>query len=169
MLKRLLKIRISTIALDDFSTGFVFIVLTIKQTKLTSGQLALFSVNTFLFGYYFAPLLSSQKARVASLITAARQEEMVILDILTQSHLLSKSERHRLKLRLRIYVTSVIGNTSVRADNPYYNELLYFATPNRSKDQPVMGVIYERISRTQINRDTMNNLSRPKFTLMNGS
>jgi hypothetical protein len=162
MLKSLLKIRISTIAWILFAV-FIVVVLTIKQTKLTAGQLALFSVNTFLFGYYFAPLLSSQKSRVASLISAARQEEMVLLDILTQCHLLSKSERHRLKLRLRIYVTSVVGNTSIRADNPYYNELLYYVTSVHSKDEPIMHVIYDRISRTQMNRDTMNNLFESKI------
>jgi hypothetical protein len=162
MLQRLLSIRISLIAW--ILLGFFMVVIaTQHQAKLTAGQLALFSVNSFLFGYYFAPLLSAQKARVAGLITAGRSEEMAVLDILTQSHLLGKAERHKLKVRLRVYLSSIIGNTSVRADNPYYDELLYYTKSVHGKDEQVMGVIYDRVSKTQGNRDTMNNLFASKI------
>ncbi len=161
MLANLLKIRISIIGLTLLA--FYLVLLQISpQLKLTPGQLALFSVNSFLFGYYFAPMLSAQKARVAALITAVRQEEMAVLDILTQSHLLSKSARHHLKVKLRVYLESVIGNTKVRADNPYYDELLYYTKKATGEDETVMNVIYDRVAKTQANRDTMNNLFASK-------
>jgi hypothetical protein len=137
---------------------FLLLLHYLHQEKLTPGQLALFSVNSFLFGYYFAPLLSAQKTRVANLITAARQEETTILDILTQSHLLSEKRRHHLKIRLKVYLDSVIGNEKVRADNPYYDELLYYTKKVDGEDAQVMSLIYDRVSKTQANRDTMNNL-----------
>ncbi len=157
MLKSLLKIRISTIAVVLFVFYLVFIQLNVPM-KLTPGQLALFSVNSFLFGYYFAPMLSAQKSRVAALIAAVRQEETAILDILTQSHLLSKPVRHKLKVKLRVYLDDIIGNTHVKADNPYYDELLYYSKKATGEDAAVMNVIYDRLAKTLTNRDTMNNL-----------
>jgi len=100
---------------------------------------------------------------VAQLIGAARQEEMTVLDILTQAHLLSAKERHQLKIKLKVYLLSIIGNTAVEADNPYYDELLYHTKQVKGEDKAVMGVIYDRVSKTQSNRDTMNNLFNSKI------
>jgi len=155
--KKLLSIRISVMAWVLF-IGFLIVVATVHQRKLSAGQLALFSVNSFLFGYYFSPLLSAQKSRVGSLISAARQEEMTLLDILTQAHMMTDAGRHKLKVKLRVYLESVIGNTKVRADNPYYDELLYFTKEIKGEDKDVMNTIYNSVSKTQGNRDTMDNL-----------
>lgn len=157
MLKQILRIRISTIGVVLF-VFFLFFVFWHHPMKLTPGQLALFSVNSFLFGYYFAPLLSAQKTRVANLISAVRQEEMAVLDILTQSHLLTDATRHKLKVKLAVYLKDEIGNDQVAADNPFYDDLLYFAKQAKGEDQAVMNVIYDRLAKTQANRDAMNNL-----------
>jgi hypothetical protein len=162
MLNRLLSIRISVMTWILLGI-FIIYVFIAHPTKLTPGQLALFSVNSFLFGYYFAPLLNSQKSRVASLILAARQEEMVLLDILTQSHLLTKTVRHQLKIRLAVYLRNLIGNKAISADNIYYNELLYYVKSIEGKDESVMNIIYYRVSKTMSNRDVMNNLFASKI------
>ncbi len=161
MLKTLLRIRISLISALLLCL-FGAVVLFLPQMKLTAGQLALFSVNSFLFGYYFAPLLSAQKSRVAALITTIRQEQMVILDVLTQSHLLSDRIRHQLKIRLRVYLESILANDKVSADNRFYDELLYFIKQVKGEDAGVAGTIYDRICKTQANRDAMNNLFAAK-------
>lgn len=141
---------------------FLVLIYFLKPIKMTSGQLALFSVNSFLFGYYFSPLLSAQKSRVASLITTARQEEMAVLDILTQSHLLSKSVRHKLKVKLRVYLRSIVGNNKLTADNTYYDEILHYTKQAKGEDAQVMNLVYDRMAKTQTNRDTMNNLFASK-------
>lgn len=152
----LLKIRISMIAWALLVIFMVIIEIS-TQRKPTAGQLALFSVNSFLFGYYFAPLLAGQKSRVAALILGVRAETMTVLDILTQSHLLSPKIRHALKVKLRVYAESILSNPRVSADNPYYDELLYYVKSVKTGDQQVLGVIYDRIAKTQLNRDTMAN------------
>ncbi len=157
MLKKLLNIRLSLI----YPTLFVlfFLVLTyVAPTKLTPGQLALYSVNTFLFGFYFSPLLNAQKARVDNLNKAVRQDVMAVLDILAQSHLLSESVRHELKVRLRLYIDSVNHNPKVSADNLYYDELLRYTKQAKFKDDSVMDSIYGQVSKTQEDRDNIQNL-----------
>jgi hypothetical protein len=157
MLKALLKIRLSYIYPALFVVFFLALTLVHPQA-LTPGQLALYSVNTFLFGFYFSPLLSAQKARVDGLNKAVRQEVMVMLDILAQSHMLKPIDRHELKVRLRAYLDSVNGNANISADNEYYDELLRFTKQPKYKDDSVMDTIYNRVSKTQEDRDNLQNL-----------
>jgi hypothetical protein len=136
---------------------FFVILWVYHRQALTPGQLALFSANSFLFGYYFGPILNAQKGRVDTLSKSVRQEEMTMLDILAQSHLLKPKERHDLKLRLKVYLHSVIRNDKVRPDNPYYDELLRFTKQGKFSGNSVMDVIYNRVAKTQENRDAMQN------------
>ena len=161
MLKAVLSVRMSVIA-GMLLVTFGLVIALAPQMKLTPGQLALFSVNTFLFSYYFAPLLAAQKTRVANLNATARTEQVVIYDILTQSHLLTKKVRHDLKVKLRVYLDSIIENPKLRADNLYYDELLYYSKQVKGQNEQVMNVIYERVVKTQTNRDTLNNLFASK-------
>lgn len=81
-----------------------------------------------------------------------------MLDILTQSHLLSEGMRHKLKIKLAVYLRDEIGNEQITADNRFYDELLYYTKQAKGEDQAVMNVIYERLAKTLSNRDTLNNL-----------
>lgn len=163
MKNKILHISLSTFAVILFVSSVIFLYF-YEQATLSPGQLALFSVNSFLFGYYFAPLLAAQKGRVGQLNSVARQETMVLLDILTQSHLLSDKTRKELKLKLAVYLQSIIYNKNIQADNPYYDELLHYTKQNKVKadDQAVLDTIYARISKTQETRDNLNNLFRAK-------
>ena len=158
MLKSLLKIRLSILA-PSFFAFFAVLVFIVPRQVLSPGQLALFSVNSFLFGYYFGPLLSAQKSRVAGLNALTRQEEMTILDILSQAHLLKKeSTRHTLKVKLKAYLDSIIGNYHISADNAYYDELLYWLKHQEGEDQQVLDQIYNEVSKTQDHRSDISNL-----------
>ena len=161
MLKSLLKIRLSVLA-PTYFVFFAFAVFLVPRQTITPGQLALFSVNSFLFGYYFSPLLSAQKTRVAGLNALTRQEEMTILDILTHAHLLKESTRHTLKVKLKAYIDSIIGNYNISADNEYYDELLYWLKNTKGDDQQILDQIYGEVSKTQDHRSDISNLLASK-------
>ena len=155
MFRKFLSIRLSYIY-PMFFVFFMFLLSFMKPATLTSGQLALYGTNSFLFGFYFSPLLSGQKSRVASLAGVIRSESMTILDILNQAHLLKPDIRHELKVRLKVYIDSIYRNNKVSADNPYYDDLLHFSREKRFAGDPVMDTVYGRIAKTQENRDSMN-------------
>jgi len=155
MFKSLLNIRLTYIYPILFVI-FMVILSYMQPAKLTTGQLALYSTNTFLFGFYFLPLLSTQKTRIDNLSTTVRSEATTLLDILAQLHLLKPAARHEVKVRLKVYLDSIYKNTAVSADNIYYDDLLQFTREDRFKDDPVMATIYTRMSKTQENRDTLN-------------
>lgn len=157
MLNSILNIRLTYIYPALFVL-FFYLLSVVEPQKLTPGQLALYSVNSFLFGFYFSPLLSAQKARVDGLNKAVRQEVMTILDILAQSHMLRPRVRHQLKIRLGAYLHSIHKSKKISADNPHYDELLRYTKQDKFKDDSVMDTIYGRISKTQENRDNIQSL-----------
>lgn len=154
-MRKLLNIRLTYIYPLLFLL-FMALLSFMNPANLTSGQLALYGTNSFLFGFYFLPLLGNQKDRVANLSRTIRSEAMTILDILTQAHLLKPEVRHDLKVRLKVYVDSIYQNKKISADNIYYDSLLYYTREKRFANDSVMGTIYDRVSKTQENRDSIN-------------
>lgn len=56
----------------------MIIVLILPSIKFDSGALMLFSVNSFLYGFYISPILGAQKARVEDLHKIVRSESNAI-------------------------------------------------------------------------------------------
>ncbi len=155
MLRSLLQIRLTYL----YTGLFVFYALVLRfvdRLALTPGQLALFSVNSFLFGYYFGPILSAQKVRVDTMNKTVRTEVMLLLDVLAQSHLLTDKQRLELKRLLAEYIDSILGNEQVRAENVQYDALLRYVTKGKHRDDVVMQGIYARLQKSQENLDTLN-------------
>ncbi len=62
MFKALLKIRLSYyfVIFLIFYTGLLMFI---PKPELPAAGLTLFSINSFLFGFYFTPILNNQKAK----------------------------------------------------------------------------------------------------------
>ncbi len=164
MMRRLLNIRLSFFYPIVF-IAFLLILTHIKRVTLTSGQLTLFSVNSFLYAYYLGPILGAQKARVDDLSNTVRSENMVMLDILAQAHLLPAADRKALKTRVAAYLDSIIGNPDVGAENEHYDALLQFLTQEKYRSNSTMGTILARFTKTQENRDKISlQLARRMFS-----
>lgn len=157
MLRGLLNIRLSYLY-PSFFIVFMVVLRFVDRLALTPGQLALFSVNSFLFGYYFGPILGAQKARVDTMSKTVRSEVMLMLDILAQSHFLKEKQRLEIKAKVAEYVDSIVDNPKVRAENPHYDDLLRYVTEGKNRDDVVMQGIYNRLQKSQENRDTLNSL-----------
>lgn len=157
MLRRLLNIRLTYIYPSLFIM-YMLVLRFVDRLALTPGQLALFSVNSFLFGYYFGPILAAQKSRVDVMSKAVRSEVMLLLDVLAQSHFLTEKQRLQIKELIARYVDSIVDNPKVRAENPHYDELLQYVTKGKHREDVVMQGIYNRLQKSQENRDTLNSL-----------
>lgn len=158
-MKALLRIRLSHFYVIFFISYFILLSITDKVT-LSGGQLTLFSVNSFLYGFYFGPLFTGQKARVEEMIKSMRQEELTILDILNYSHELDEADRHELKVKLDSYLKSIVSKDNVDADNPRYDDLLEYTSQRKFKNNDAMRTIYEKLGLTQQNRDQLGYLMK---------
>lgn len=72
-MNKLLKIRLS-LFFWIFFILYVSILFLVPSVKFDSGALTLFSVNSFLYGFYIAPILSVQKSRIEELHRVVRAE-----------------------------------------------------------------------------------------------
>ncbi|HSX00573.1 MAG TPA: hypothetical protein VLH38_06075 [Patescibacteria group bacterium] len=104
-MKLLLKIRLSWFFFGFFalylSLSFIF-----KGTTFTSGSLTLFSVNSFLYGFYISPVLLSQKTRIDDLSKAIRAEANALFDILLKTKKLPKRSRSILQDLIEDYIAA---------------------------------------------------------------
>jgi len=69
----LTKIRLSTY-FWFFFVLFLLLSFVLPQYKFDAGALTLFSVNSFLYGFYISPILGAQKARIDALHQSVRSE-----------------------------------------------------------------------------------------------
>ena len=63
----LTKIRLSQYLVGLF-IFFCLLVILLPHVSFSSGALTLFSVNSFLYGFYISPILGAQKARIEELL-----------------------------------------------------------------------------------------------------
>jgi hypothetical protein len=158
-----MKIRLSLIFLLSFALFWIFLS-QYEPADLTDGQIALFSVTSILFGFYFGPILDSQKRRVETIAGILRSEVRTILDIMAHAHLLEIHDRKELKARLKVYTDSVLeARARITTDNPYYDELLRFVKQAKFKENSVMDNIYSEISETQDHRDELEAAIKSKL------
>lgn len=117
----LLKIRLSWY----FVFFFVFytaICLILPRQKFESGALALFSVNSFLYGFYIAPILGAQKARVEDLHRIVRSEANAIFAMVIKLKPLPAKLRNELQAMFTAYLKACI-----KEKKPAEGEVLYEA------------------------------------------
>ena len=78
------KIRLTWYLYFLFATFFL-IKLQIPKIELGSGALTLFSVNSFLYGFYIGPIMSGQKARIEELTRIIRSEANALFSMLLET------------------------------------------------------------------------------------
>jgi hypothetical protein len=72
-----------------FFAGYALLLNFIPKLQLTGPQSTLFSINSFLFGLYFVPVLNAQKTRINELTKCMRAEAVLIYKALVKTRLYS--------------------------------------------------------------------------------
>jgi hypothetical protein len=117
----LLKIRLTTYFVL-FLAIYTVLSFVLPEQKFDSAALTLFSVNSFLYGFYIAPILGMQKARIEELHRIVRSEANSLFSTVLK---LKKQPRH-LRNELQKMVADYI-HAEVRAKRPGGGEKQYEA------------------------------------------
>lgn len=117
----LTKIRLS------YYFAFVFLAFAVTEAfipsvKFESGALMLFSVNSFLYGFYISPILGAQKSRIEELHKIVRSESNAIFAMVIGFAKLPVAFRHSLQEMLLDYL-----KVSVQQRQPGEGEIKYEA------------------------------------------
>lgn len=134
-----------------------FLGLAIFLPKLTFGgaQLTLFSVNSFLYGFYLAPLLAGQKGRIDELSKIVRNEAIALFTIRLKTRSLNDTEQNEFKKLEHAYIQSSLGKDTKKREQAYEAMIAYCLDYKGKNDETVRAVL-DKLIENQQNRTQMS-------------
>lgn len=146
----LTKIRLSWYFV--FFVIFYFALLSVlPRITFESAVLTLFSVNSFLYGFYISPVLSAQKARIEDLHRIVRSEANAIFTMVLGTKKLSKSLRTDVQKRFDDYIKKCAEN-KLEVAEAAYEDLITFCISYKGEDKEAMEKLLEKLVANQQNR-----------------
>jgi len=152
-MKKLLleKIRLSQYFLLAFVV-YAVVVYFAPKIKFDSGALTLFSVNSFLYGFYIAPILSAQKARIEELHRIVRAESNAIFAMVLSLKKLPKDFRIQIQTMFINYLKSSIRQQKPGEGEKNYEELITFCLDYKGPHSEEIGKLLDKLVANQQNR-----------------
>jgi hypothetical protein len=134
---------------------FGSLVIFLPRYKFESGALTLFSVNSFLYGFYISPILNAQKARIEELHKIVRAEANAIFAMVLMTKNMTKDERTDLQNMFTNYMQGNIRGHRKFAETAY-ERLITFAMEYKGKDQGTVDKLLDKLVANQQNRTNLN-------------
>jgi hypothetical protein len=150
-MKWLMKLRLSwwfVILLVTFGA----LSATVHGAIFSPAALTLFSVNSFLYGFYIAPVLAGQKQRIDELSKAVRAEANALFGMLLYTKKLPKISRNKLQAMFEVYMVASFNERNPAAGEEQYEELISYALEYKGKDPATVEKILNGVVANQQNR-----------------
>ncbi len=147
----LTKIRLSNYFWIFFVT-FLFASVKIHGRTFDAGALTLFSVNSFLYGFYIAPILGAQKARIEELHRIIRAEANALFSMALHLKKMPTELRKEIQTMITAYVRAKLKHKLATAGEKEYEALITFAVDYKGKEQPEIDKLLEALIGNQQNR-----------------
>lgn len=147
----LVKIRLSTYFWAFF---FIFLGLStiVPGQKFDAGALTLFSVNSFLYGFYIAPILGAQKARIEELHKIVRAESNALFALMLKTKKLPKETRNHFQALVTDYMKHKLHYKTANAGEPQYEQIISYCVSYRGDEKETMDKLLEGVVANQQNR-----------------
>lgn len=131
---------------------YLFLATVLPKQKFDSGALTLFSVNSFLYGFYLAPILSSQKARIEDLHRTVRSEANAIFAMALKMKKLPTGLRNRFQKELTEYLDASIKERKIAEGEKEYEDLIGFCLEYDGSHQEEVDKVLSDLIDNQKNR-----------------
>lgn len=127
-------------------------VLLAPSMKFDGGALTLFSVNSFLYGFYIAPIIGGQKGRIEELHRIVRAESNAIFAMVLNLKKLPKSLRNQIQEMFITYLRSSIREKKVSEGEKNYEELITFCLEYKGEHEETIDKLLDQLVANQQNR-----------------
>lgn len=151
----LLKIRLSWFFFIFFCLFLVFAYL-IDGVVFSPAALALFSVNSFLYGFYISPVLAAQKTRIDELNKIIRAEANALFDILLKTKKLPEKSRNHIQDMCAEYITASFRQRRPAEGEHEYERLISYCMDYDGKDPETIEKILNGLVLNQSNRSQLS-------------
>lgn len=142
------KVRLSNWFIIAFMIYFS-IAVSIPGIKLDSSVLTLFSVNSFLYGFYVSPIINYQKSRIDELHKLVRQETIALFEVAIGLKPLDAKDKKDYKKLLSNYINHMSSKKYNKAEDEY--EALITKSLDGSHELRTAKLISNQQNRTMIN------------------
>lgn len=155
MIPLLLKIRLSWFFLGCFLvfllSSYVFHGITFDSASLT-----LFSVNSFLYGFYISPILSVQKNRIDDLSKIIRAESNALFEMLIKTKKLPRQTRTKLQDMFEAYIAASFKQRKPAEGEDEYQRLISYCLDYDGEQQITIDKILDVLVSNQQNRSQLS-------------
>lgn len=154
MMKLLLTIRLSWFFIVTF-LAFFAVSLGINGVAFSPAALTLFSVNSFLYGFYIAPILGAQKNRIDELSRIIHAEANALFDILIKTKTLPRRSRTILQDLCEDYLEDSFKTRRPAQGEEEYERLISYCLEYKGKDPDTIKAILDKLISNQQNRSQL--------------
>lgn len=151
----LLKIRLSYYFLF-FLVVFIGLSYSLPGQKFDSSALTLFSVNSFLYGFYIAPILSSQKARIEEMHRIVRMEANALFSLGLHLKHLPEHLRNQLQDMVSGYIRAELRDKKPAGGESQYETLITFCLEYKGEHQERIDKTLDTLISNQQNRTNLS-------------
>lgn len=153
----LTKIRLSTYFWLFFVLFFVLSYV-LPGYKFDAGTLTLFSVNSFLYGFYVSPILGAQKARIDSLHQAVRSEANALFGLVLDLKKLPDELHDKVQDMIERYVVAKMQHGGISGGEEEYEALITYCVDAKGAHRDQLEATLKDVVDNQQNRTTFNML-----------
>jgi len=150
-MKLLLNIRLSWFFFVFFGIFFTLIHF-VPGVTFSASALTLFSVNSFLYGFYVSPILSNQKQRTDDMTRIVRAEANALFEMLLRTKKLPRISRNKLQSMFAEYMIANYNERRPAAGERQYEQIISYCLDYRGKDPETIEKILNGLIANQQNR-----------------
>ncbi len=153
-MKLLLKIRLSWFFLLSFVV-FFGLTFAIPGTTFAPAALTLFSINSFLYGFYISPILGAQKARIDDLSKIIRAEANALFDILIKTKKLPPISHKLIQEMCEDYIAASFKERKPAEGEHEYERIISYCLDYKGKEPETIEKILTVLVANQNNRSQL--------------
>jgi len=150
----LLKIRLSWFFFI-FLGLFLGLSYVLHGMAFTPAALTLFSINSFLYGFYISPVLGAQKARIEDLAKTIRAEANALFDILLKTKKLPPVSRNLIQEMCEDYLSASFRQRCPAEGEHEYERIISYCLDYKGKDPETIEKILGVLVANQANRSQL--------------
>ncbi len=130
----------------------------LPQYKFDPGTLTLFSVNSFLYGFYISPILAAQKLRIDSLHQSVRSEANALFSMVLNLKKLPNDLHAKVQDMIVSYVHAKLQRRSINGGEEQYEALITYCVEYKGEQKDKLEETLKSVVANQQNRTTFNML-----------
>ncbi len=135
---------------------FALLLTVLPRIKFESPALTLFSVNSFLYGFYIAPILTAQKARIEELHKIVRLEANAIFGLALLTKRSNDPKFHdQIIDEIEDYTKTLALKRDFAAAEVIYEKTITELIGYKGKDPDIRGKMLDQMVSNQINRSNL--------------